>query len=112
MSMNEKFKAQLEADGHTVIEAKCVVFDDGATVHGVDDKGEPIENTGVDINANPVTPYVIIPKSRTGKLYFGETKTVVKNKMLANMPDIEKKEETDGKVIKSNSVCSDLSDAN
>jgi len=100
--LTHEFKAQLEAKGHRVIYARVLVHDDGEKINGLDSKGDPEVRPVIDCKGKPITPTVIIPVNAIGKWYFGDDAEVVKAKMQANTPDIEKVKENE----KINSVVS------
>jgi hypothetical protein len=90
-----EFKSQLEAKGHLVVYARVFVHDDGNKIEGLDSTGEPEVRPTVDCNGKSITPTVIIPASVTGKFYFGDDAELVKAKIQANTPDLEKVKENE-----------------
>jgi hypothetical protein len=87
--LTPEFKARLEANGHRVVYARVVVYDDGDKINGLDLTGEPEVRPVIDCNGKPITPTVIIPVNATGKWYFGDDAETVKAKIQAGMPDME-----------------------
>lgn len=78
------FHDQLMAAGHMVISGyKYLVIDDGEKQDGIDEQGEPVARS-----ANAVT---YIPKGKVCKIYLGQTKPEIKNKLRDDIPDMERK---------------------
>ena len=100
--LTPEFKAQLEAKGHRVIYARVLVHDDGEKINGLDSTGEPEVRPIIDCNGKPITPTIIIPSKAVGKWYFGDDAEVVKAKIQAQTPDLERTKEDE----KINSVVS------
>jgi hypothetical protein len=88
--LTPEFKAQLEAKGHRVEYARVVVHDDGKETHGLSSNGEPEVRPVFDCNGKPITPTVVIPVNAIGKWYFGDAAEVVKAKIQAQTPDLER----------------------
>jgi hypothetical protein len=95
-------KSQIESNGSLVEYARVVVHDDGKEIHGLSSNGEPDVRPIVDCHGKPITPTVIIPVNAIGKWYFGDAAEVVKAKIQAQTPDLEKvkeDEKIDGSVV-------------
>jgi hypothetical protein len=91
--LTPEFKTQLEAKGHRVVYARVVVHDDGEEIYGLSSNGEPEIKPVIDCNGKPITPTVIIPANATGKWYFGDDAEIVKAKIQAQTPDLERTKE-------------------
>jgi hypothetical protein len=91
--LTHEFKARLEANGHRVVYARVVVYEDGKEIHGLDSTGEPEVRPVIDCNGKPIAPTVIIPVNATGKWYFGDDVETVKAKIQAQTPDLERTKE-------------------
>lgn len=82
MSMSE-FHSQMEAAGHTVVTGKkYIVIDYGNRKDGVNDDGDPI--------ARSENSVAYIPKGRTYKVFHGQTKDEINEKIAGNAPDFER----------------------
>ena len=100
--LTPEFKTQLEAKGHRVVYARVAVHDDGDKINGLDLNGEPEVRPIIDCNGKSITPTVIIPSQAIGKWYFGDNAEIVKVKMQAKTPDLERikeDEKLDGSIV-------------
>jgi len=81
MSMSE-FHSQMKAAGHRVISGHMyLVIDDGKLRDGVDEKDLPVERSRDFV--------AYIPKGRACRVYHGQTKEEIQEKIAGNAPDIE-----------------------
>jgi hypothetical protein len=90
--MSPELQQLLEAQGATIVRSRYIVVEnEDGTVSGFDDNGRPRVNK--DKNGKTQDTFYVIPKRKKLKIYHGNSRSEVEQKMASKTPDIVKEKE-------------------